>query len=95
MCPSPKHQQANDFGGEIIPSAAKDHNVVAYPFYGYWEDIGTIKSFFEENLKLCRHVRVMMRASGSEGHMVGGGRWHIRRRWHVCLQGCGAVLVSC
>mmetsp|Transcript_21021 Transcript_21021/g.46129 ORF Transcript_21021/g.46129 Transcript_21021/m.46129 type:complete len:516 (-) Transcript_21021:782-2329(-) len=46
---------ANDFGGEIIPAAAKDLNVVAYPFYGYWEDIGTIKSFFEENLKLCRH----------------------------------------
>ena len=31
-------------------------NVVAYPFYGYWEDIGTVKSFFEENLKLTRHV---------------------------------------
>lgn len=29
---------------------------VAYPFYGYWEDIGTVKSFFDENLKLCRHV---------------------------------------
>ncbi|GLC41372.1 Glucose-1-phosphate adenylyltransferase [Pleodorina starrii] len=50
-----KYAKANDFGGEIIPEAAKDHNVVAYPFYGYWEDIGTIKSFFEENLKLCRH----------------------------------------
>jgi len=45
---------ANDFGGEIIPSAAKNMNVIAYPFYGYWEDIGTIKSFFDENLKLCR-----------------------------------------
>ncbi len=39
-----------------VVQAAKDYNVVAYPFYGYWEDIGTIKSFFEENLKLCRHV---------------------------------------
>lgn len=49
--------QANDFGGEIIPQAAElGLNVMAYPFYGYWEDIGTIKSFFEENLKLCRHV---------------------------------------
>jgi glucose-1-phosphate adenylyltransferase len=50
-----KFPSANDFGGEIIPLAAKDMNVVAYPFYGYWEDIGTIKSFFDENLKLCRH----------------------------------------
>lgn len=49
-----KFPHANDFGGEIIPSAAKEMNVVAYPFYGYWEDIGTIKSFFDENLKLCR-----------------------------------------
>ena len=30
--------------------------MVAYPFSGYWEDIGTVKAFFEENLKLCRHV---------------------------------------
>jgi ADP-glucose pyrophosphorylase len=34
-------------------------NVVAYPFYGYWEDIGTVKSFFEENLKLTRHVSLV------------------------------------
>ncbi len=51
-----KFPTAMDFGGEIIPMAAKTMNVVAYPFYGYWEDIGTIKSFFDENLKLCRHV---------------------------------------
>jgi glucose-1-phosphate adenylyltransferase len=43
---------SNDFGAEIIPAAAKDLNVVAYPFYGYWEDIGTIKAFFDENLRL-------------------------------------------
>lgn len=48
------YPKAQDFGGEIIPSAAKDLNVVAYPFFGYWEDIGTVKSFFEENLKLTR-----------------------------------------
>lgn len=30
--------------------------MVAYAFDGYWEDIGTIKSFFEENLKLARSV---------------------------------------
>ncbi|KAF5833992.1 nucleotide-diphospho-sugar transferase [Dunaliella salina] len=47
--------KAHDFGGEIIPEASKRMNVVAYPFYGYWEDIGTVKSFFDENLKLTRH----------------------------------------
>ncbi|KAK4274790.1 hypothetical protein QN277_017966 [Acacia crassicarpa] len=42
----------NDFGSEIIPSAVKDHNVQAYLFNDYWEDIGTIKSFFDANLAL-------------------------------------------
>lgn len=43
----------NDFGSEIIPSAVNDdHNVQAYLFNDYWEDIGTIKSFFDANLAL-------------------------------------------
>ncbi|KAF3793090.1 Glucose-1-phosphate adenylyltransferase large subunit 2 [Nymphaea thermarum] len=45
---------ANDFGLEIIPAAIKEHNVQAYLFDGYWEDIGTIKSFFEANLALTK-----------------------------------------
>ena len=41
-----------DFGKEIIPAAAVDHNVHAYLFKDYWEDIGTIESFYEANLAL-------------------------------------------
>lgn len=52
------------------PQAAKDLNVKAYLFDDYWEDIGTIKSFFEENLKLARHVGVVAQLCGG-----GGGRW--------------------
>ncbi|XP_037444100.1 glucose-1-phosphate adenylyltransferase large subunit isoform X2 [Triticum dicoccoides] len=44
---------ANDFGSEIIPAAAREINVKAYLFNDYWEDIGTIKSFFEANLALA------------------------------------------
>ncbi|XP_057874014.2 glucose-1-phosphate adenylyltransferase large subunit 3, chloroplastic/amyloplastic isoform X1 [Cryptomeria japonica] len=43
---------ANDFGLEIIPASAKEYVVKAYLFDDYWEDIGTIKSFFEANLAL-------------------------------------------
>ena len=43
-----------DFGKEIIPAAAKDHNVQAYLFKGYWEDIGTIESFYDANLALTK-----------------------------------------
>ncbi|KAL3639137.1 Glucose-1-phosphate adenylyltransferase large subunit 2, chloroplastic/amyloplastic [Castilleja foliolosa] len=46
------YPSSNDFGSEIIPSAVKDHNVQAYLFNDYWEDIGTIRSFFDANLAL-------------------------------------------
>ena len=46
----------NDFGGEIIPEAAASSRVMAYLFNDYWEDIGTIKSFFEANLGLAQQV---------------------------------------
>ena len=38
----PKH---DDFGGDIIPEAIKSLKVFGYDFDGYWEDIGTIRSF--------------------------------------------------
>lgn len=43
-----------DFGKEIIPAAAGDYNVQAYLFNGYWEDIGTMESFYEANLALTQ-----------------------------------------
>lgn len=43
---------AVDFGGEIIPSAIDKFNVQAHLFDGYWEDIGTIRAFYEANLDL-------------------------------------------
>jgi len=42
-----------DFGGELIPSAIKKLNVQAHIFKDYWEDIGTIRSFFQANLDLA------------------------------------------
>ncbi|MDP3179421.1 MAG: sugar phosphate nucleotidyltransferase, partial [Spirochaetaceae bacterium] len=42
----------NDFGKEIIPDILSKESVNAYVFDGYWEDIGTIKSFYEANLDL-------------------------------------------
>ncbi len=42
-----------DFGGEVIPSAINKYNVQAHLFDGYWEDIGTIRSFYEANLDLA------------------------------------------
>lgn len=45
-----------DFGKDIIPGVIKEQNVISHVFQGYWEDIGTIKSFFEANLELTKVV---------------------------------------
>ncbi len=41
-----------DFGKNVIPAAIDRYKVLAYIFQGYWEDIGTIRAFFEANLNL-------------------------------------------
>jgi glucose-1-phosphate adenylyltransferase len=42
----------DDFGKHIIPGALQQYKVMVYIFKGYWEDIGTIRAFFEANLAL-------------------------------------------
>jgi glucose-1-phosphate adenylyltransferase len=45
-----EHNAKEDFGREVIPDSIESHQVFAYVFTDYWEDIGTIKAFFEANL---------------------------------------------
>lgn len=42
-----------DFGKHIIPASISKYNVYASIYQGYWEDIGTIRNFFEANLDCC------------------------------------------
>ena len=44
---------ATDFGKEIFPRIIGSLNVQAHLFDGFWEDVGTIKSYHEANLALC------------------------------------------
>ena len=44
---------ATDFGKEIFPRSIKTHRVQAHLFDGYWEDLGTVKSYHEANLALA------------------------------------------
>jgi glucose-1-phosphate adenylyltransferase len=46
------HPKHDDFGGDIIPEAINSHEVYGFDFDGYWQDIGTIHSFYEANLQL-------------------------------------------
>ncbi len=56
-----------DFGMHILPRAINDDNVFAYPFYGYWRDVGTIQAYWEANMD------VLQQDSG-----ISPQRWQIR-----------------
>lgn len=43
-----------DFGREIFPASIRSRHVQVHLFDGYWEDIGTIGSFYQANLDLAR-----------------------------------------
>lgn len=46
---------SNDFGKDIIPLLLDENKkIVAYPFQGYWKDVGTIKSLWEANMDLLK-----------------------------------------
>ncbi len=49
-----ENPEQNDFGKQIIPGAIDNRHVVTYPFTGYWNDIGTVRSFFETNIMLAQ-----------------------------------------
>ncbi|KAB2338928.1 glucose-1-phosphate adenylyltransferase [Cytobacillus depressus] len=47
------HHSSHDFGKDVIPMLlAEEKRLVAYPFKGYWKDVGTIKSLWEANMDL-------------------------------------------
>jgi glucose-1-phosphate adenylyltransferase len=44
----------DDFGSDVIPNAIRTNNVYGCVFEGYWEDIGTMRSFYRANLALAQ-----------------------------------------
>ena len=42
----------HDFGKDIIPGALKDYRVCSYVYQGAWEDIGTIRAYFDCSIDL-------------------------------------------
>jgi glucose-1-phosphate adenylyltransferase len=46
-------ESSHDFGKDIIPAMLKDNRkLFAYPYSGYWKDVGTVQSFWEANMDL-------------------------------------------
>lgn len=88
-----KHE-GDDFGNTIIPAAMESHQVYGYQFTGYWEDIGTIRRFYEVNLDMAsedppfdvysRNRPIYTRPRFLPGSEVHGGTLH-----HVLMgDGC-------
>jgi glucose-1-phosphate adenylyltransferase len=46
--------ELTDFGKEVIPAAIKKYKVSSYVYDGYWEDIGTIKNFYDATIDLTK-----------------------------------------
>jgi glucose-1-phosphate adenylyltransferase len=49
-------EDAVDFGRDILPASIGSSNLQAHLFNGYWEDIGTIRAFYEANLDLASAI---------------------------------------
>src|SRR3954451_12735531 len=48
-------ESSHDFGKDIIPKLLQDEKMLfAYPFKGYWKDVGTVKSLWEANMDLLK-----------------------------------------
>lgn len=47
-----RQSEDEDFGKQVFPAAIESRHVQVHPFEGYWEDIGTIRAFYEANLAL-------------------------------------------
>ncbi|MCA9901776.1 MAG: glucose-1-phosphate adenylyltransferase, partial [Anaerolineales bacterium] len=45
--------KGNDFGRDILPQAMNNHHLHGFIFEGYWEDIGTIRRFYQVNLDMA------------------------------------------
>ena len=43
---------SHDFGKNIIPKMIQTHKVYAYPFSGYWVDVGTVQAYWEAHMDL-------------------------------------------
>jgi glucose-1-phosphate adenylyltransferase len=50
------HPELVDFGRHVIPKAIQETRVQAHLFRGYWEDVGTIGSYFDANMALTGRI---------------------------------------
>jgi glucose-1-phosphate adenylyltransferase len=52
-----EHDPRDDFGYHLITTAVKNKKTSAFVYFGYWEDIGTVASYYEANLILTHSAK--------------------------------------
>jgi glucose-1-phosphate adenylyltransferase len=97
-----KGTEHEDFGRQIFPSLIDTHHAQVHVFDDYWEDIGTIRAFYDANLSLtredspfclsCAEAPVYSRARFLPPTRVGGGRVKDSLIADGCEIGDGAVI---
>ena len=96
ICDSRDPKSTNDFGKDIIPAMlAQGEKLFAYPFEGYWKDVGTIESLWEANMELLSDHpaldlfdsswRIFSRNPNKPPHFVAAGA-HIKSS--IISEGC-------
>ena len=75
-------ESSNDFGKDIIPKLlGENRKLMAYPFKGYWKDVGTIESLWEANMDLInkdvdfdiydKNWKIYSQAPNKPGQVIG------------------------
>jgi glucose-1-phosphate adenylyltransferase len=90
-----------DFGMHILPRAIDQDNVFAYPFYGYWRDVGTIQAYWEANMDVLRkesgispqkwQIRTNIETEGRFADRA-PARFGSACRLHSCMISAGGVI---
>ena len=53
------NQEGDDFGKDLIPLCVKKGNIATYVYKGYWEDIGTIRAYYNANMALLSQKKCL------------------------------------
>lgn len=64
-----------DFGNDILPRAIDQDNVYAYPFYGYWRDVGTIQAYWQANMDVVHRNGISPQSWEIITSVVGSGKY--------------------
>jgi len=86
----------HDFGKNIIPDSINQYRVMSYPFFDYWTDIGTIRSFYEANLDLTANLPKFNFYNASSpiytrARLLPGSKMH-NCNLHQCVISEGSIL---